>query len=120
MFKSTYTLSKQRQLDAHYQVMHILQKNPHFTQRELSKELGLSLGKLNYCLKALVNKGWIKIGNFNKSESKYRYVYLVTPKGFLEKARMTKEFLDRKISEYEALCKEIDELSNEMSLYKNT
>ena len=116
MIGSTYTLSKQRQQDVHFQVMHILQKNPHFTQRELSQELGLSLGKLNYCLKVLANKGWIKIVNFTQSKSKYRYVYLVTPQGISEKARMTKEFLDRKISEYEALCREIDELrSNEMS-----
>ena len=116
MNNATSKLVKHRQWDAHYQVMHILQKNPHFTQRELSQELGLSLGKLNYCIKALVNKGWIKVGNFTQSKTKYRYVYLVTPQGISEKARMTKEFLDRKVSEYEALCREIDELrSNEMS-----
>lgn len=120
MIKSTYALSKQRQQDAHYKVMHILQKNPHFTQRKLSQVLGISLGKLNYCLKALVNKGWIKVRNFTQSKSKYRYSYLVTPKGISEKARMTKEFLDRKISEYDALRKEIDELNSETSPYKDT
>ena len=108
------TLTKQRQRDEHYQVIRILQKNPHLTQRELSRELGLSLGKLNYCLKALVNKGWIKIGNFTQSKTKYRYVYLVTPKGIAEKARMTKEFLSRKIKEYDDLREEIDILKNEV------
>ena len=97
MDHSTNNIIKQRQLDAYYQVMDILQKNPHLTQREISHELVLSLGKLNYCLKALANKGWIKIGNFTQSKTKYRYVYLLTPHGVSEKAKMTKEFLHRKI-----------------------
>jgi len=120
MNDSTYTSSKQRQIDAHYQVMHLLQKNPHITQRELSRELGLSLGKLNYCIKALANKGWIKIGNFTNSKTKYRYAYLVTPQGISEKARMTKEFLQRKIREYEALREEIDSLESEILASKDT
>ena len=107
-------LAKQRHRDAHYQVMHILQKHPQLTQRELSRELGLSLGKLNYCLKALADKGWIKIRNFTQSKTKQRYVYLVTPQGIFEKAQMTKEFLNRKIKEYEALRLEIDVLKSEM------
>jgi EPS-associated MarR family transcriptional regulator len=111
-------LAKQRQRDAHYQVIHILQKNPQLTQRELSQELGLSLGKLNYCLKALADKGWIKIRNFTQSKTKHRYVYLVTPQGIYEKAQMTKEFLNRKIKEYEALRLEIDVLKNEMMFSK--
>lgn len=111
---STYNLAKQRLRYAHYQVMHILQKNPQITQRQLSLELGLSLGKLNYCLKALAEKGWIKIGNFRQSKIKHRYIYLVTPQGISEKARMTREFLHRKINEYEALRIEIDALKNEM------
>lgn len=107
-------LAKQRQQDAYYQVMHILQKNPQITQRELSGELGLSLGKLNYCLRALADKGWIKIGNFTQSNTKHRYFYLVTPQGIYEKAQMTKEFVNRKIKEYEALRLEIDVLKNEI------
>ena len=114
MDKATEKLAKQRQLDAHYQVIQILQKNPHLTQRELSSELGLSLGKLNYCLKALADKGWIKIGNFTQSKTKHRYLYLVTPQGLYEKAQMTKEFLNRKIKEYESLRVEIDLLKNEI------
>ena len=119
MDKVTYNLVKKRQRDAHYQVMHILQKNPKLTQRELSRELGLSLGKLNYCLKALVDKGWIKIVNFTQSKNKQRYVYLVTPQGIFEKAQMTKEFLNRKIKEYEALRIEINVLKNEIELTDN-
>jgi EPS-associated MarR family transcriptional regulator len=114
MENKPYDLKKQRQLDAHYQVMHILQKNPHYNQRELSRELGLSLGKLNYCIKALVNKGWIKIDNFSQSKTKLGYVYLLTPQGISEKARMTKDFLQRKINEYEALRAEIDLLKSEL------
>ena len=115
----TYNLAQQRQRDAHYQVMHILQKNPQLTQRELSRELGLSLGKLNYCLRSLVDKGWIKIGNFAQSKNKQRYVYLVTPQGTFEKTRMTRDFLNRKIKEYEALRLEIDVLKNEMFPFKD-
>ena len=114
MNNATSRLTKQRQLDAYYQVMHILQKNPQLTQRELSRKLGLSLGKLNYCLRALVDKGWIKIGNFTRSNTKQRYLYLVTPQGIYEKTQMTKEFLNRKIKEYEALRVEISLLKNEI------
>ena len=119
MSKLTYSLSKQRQMDVHYQVINILQKNPHITQRELSRQLGLSLGKLNYCLKALAKKGWIKIANFNQSKTKYRYVYLVTPQGISKKAQMTMEFLHRKIKEYEVLRVEIDALKIEILTYKD-
>ena len=119
MNNATSKLVKHRQWDAHYQVMHILQKNPHLTQRELSRELGLSLGKLHYCLKALIDKGWIKIENFTQSNTKHRYVYLITPQGIYEKAQMTKEFLNRKIKEYEALRLEIDALKNEILLSKD-
>ena len=114
----TGKLAKQRERDAHYKVMDILQKNPHITQRELSSELGLSLGKLNYCLKALADKGWIKIGNFTQSKTKHRYLYLVTPQGIYEKARMTRDFLNRKIKEYKALRLEIDTLKNEILDFK--
>ena len=110
---------KQRQLDEHYQVMHLLQKNPYHTQRELSCELGLSLGKLNYCLKALVDKGYIKIENFSQSKTKHRYIYLLTPQGIYKKAQMTQDFLKRKIKEYEDLRLEINLLKNEIMAFKN-
>ena len=94
--------------------MQILQSNPKMTQRELSDQLGISLGKLNYCLKALIEKGWIKVGNFTYSKNKSKYIYLLTPKGILNKARMTQSFLLRKISEYESLRQEINALQVEL------
>ncbi len=107
---------KKRQEDAHYQVMHILHKNPQLTQRELSQKLGISLGKLNYCLKALAKKGLIKIGNFNQSNTKAKYIYLLTPQGIAKKTMMTKDFLRRKIEEYESLREEINSLKSEILL----
>ncbi len=114
MNKSQESLVFQRQEDAHYRVMQALERNPDLTQRELSKELGVSLGKLNYCLKALIDKGWVKVGNFSRSKNKMNYAYLLTPKGISEKARMTQGFLNRKIEEYEALRAEINLLKSEL------
>ena len=102
-----------------FNVLRKIRSKPEYSQRELAYELGFSLGKLNYCLKALVDKGWIKIGNFTQSKTKHRYIYLVTPQGIYEKAQMTKEFLNRKIKEYEALRLEIDALKNEILLSKD-
>ena len=90
--------------------MRLLAENPHRSQRALARELGISLGGLNYCLRALVEKGWIKVENFSRSENKLRYAYLLTPKGVAGKARLTRGFLRRKRMEYEALKAEIDEL----------
>ena len=112
--KSQESLVFQRQEDAHYRVMKALERNPDLTQRELSKELGVSLGKLNYCLKALIDKGWVKVENFSHSKNKMNYAYLLTPKGISEKARMTQGFLNRKIEEYEALRAEINLLKDEL------
>ena len=112
--KSQESLVFQRQEDAHYRVMQALERNPDLTQRELSKELGVSLGKLNYCLKALIDKGWVKVENFSHSKNKMNYAYLLTPKGISEKARMTQGFLSRKIKEYEALRAEINLLKTEI------
>ena len=84
------------------------------TQRELASELDVSLGKVNYCLKAMVEKGWIKIQNFKKSNNKLAYLYLLTPKGIEQKAYITVNFLKRKITEYETLEKEIKDLKAEV------
>ena len=107
--------SRQSQLqeDTYYRVMRLLEANPDLTQRELAKLLGVSLGGLNYCLKALVQKGWVKVQNFNNSKNKFGYVYLLTPFGVLEKATLTGRFLQRKMSEYEALKHEIESLTAE-------
>ena len=93
--------------------MRLLEANPRMTQRDLARELGISLGGLNYCLKALVEKGWVKMENFSKSDRKLHYAYLLTPKGLAGKARLTNHFLRRKLQEYEALKAEIAELQAE-------
>ncbi len=101
------------QEDTAFRVMRILQENPDLTQRELAKELGLSVGGLNYCLKALIDKGLVKMKNFANSKNKFGYVYVLTPIGMAEKAAITHQFLQRKMAEYEALKGEIEALKNE-------
>jgi EPS-associated MarR family transcriptional regulator len=94
--------------------MRILQANSDFTQRELAQQLGISVGGLNYCLKALVEKGWIKMKNFAHSKNKFGYVYVLTASGMAEKAALTGRFLQRKMNEYEALRAEIEDLKSEV------
>lgn len=96
-----------------YQLLKLLEEKPDTTQRELAEYLGVSLGKVNYCLNALIEKGWIKARNFSRSKSKAGYVYILTPKGVEEKARVTMSFLRRKQTEYEELVKELEELRKE-------
>jgi EPS-associated MarR family transcriptional regulator len=99
----------------HYTLLKMLEHNPGLSQRDLAKKLGISLGKVNYCLNALVEKGCLKIGNFRKSNNKLAYAYLLTPRGIEQKARMTVEFLQIKMREYERLKTEIEELSREVN-----
>ena len=87
---------------------------PAATQRELAKELGISLGSVNYCLKALIHKGFIKLSNFNENPNKLGYLYLLTPMGIAEKTSLTAKFLQRKIKEYELLKQEIDKLKEDI------
>jgi EPS-associated MarR family transcriptional regulator len=98
-----------------FRVMKLLQDNPDMTQRELAQKLGISLGGLNFCLKALIDKGWIKMHNFSQSKNKFGYVYLLTPSGMTEKVGLTVRFLDRKVAEYESLTLEIAALKSEVS-----
>ena len=91
----------------HFEVLRKLQKKPDSTQRELAEELGFSLGKLNYCLKALKSKGLLKIKNFKKNPHKINYIYTLTPKGISEKTKLTINFMKRKIQEYDELKKEL-------------
>ena len=91
----------------HFEVLRKLQKKPDSTQRELAEELGFSLGKLNYCLKALKGKGLLKIKNFKKNPHKINYIYTLTPKGISEKTKLTINFMKRKMQEYDELKKEI-------------
>ena len=98
----------------HYQLLKLLEANPHMSQRELAQAMGVSLGKINYCLKALVAKGFVKLENFRRTEDKRMYAYLLTPNGIEEKARVTVAFLQRKLAEYEAIRGEIEELRKEV------
>ena len=93
--------------------MRLLQANPDLTQRELAEQLGVSISGLNYCLKALMEKSWVKMHNFSQSKNKFGYIYILTPSGMAEKAALTSNFLKRKLSEYEALKAEIKALQNE-------
>ena len=99
--------------DIRLDLLRKLESNPQFTQRELSREMGVSLGKVNYCMKKLTEKGLIKITNFTHNPDKKGYAYLLTPSGIEEKSRLTFSFLKRKVVEYEILKKEINELKLE-------
>lgn len=99
--------------EINFTLLRILEKNPKFTQRDLSREMGISLGKVNYCIKKLVEKGWIKANNFRNSKDKLSYKYLLTPKGIEEKSKLTISFLYRKIEEYEILKSEIIKLKED-------
>ena len=94
-------------LEDNFKVLRKIQKNPESSQRELAQNLGFSLGKLNYCLKALQNKGLVKIENFKRNPKKINYIYVVTPKGIAEKTKLTINFMKRKMKEYDELKKEL-------------
>lgn len=113
------TERERRQEDTHFWVMKLLEENPDITQRELARVLGISLGGVNYCLQALVEKGWIKIQNFSNNKHKMAYVYLLTSAGIAEKAALTSRFLKRKMREYEALQEEIAMLQRDAARHKS-
>jgi EPS-associated MarR family transcriptional regulator len=104
----------QVQEDTYFRAMRILHENPHHTQRELAEKLGLSLGGVNYCLRALMNKGWVKMHNFQNSKNKFKYVYLLTPQGIAERVAETSRFLERKMQEYVTLKAEIESLQQDV------
>ncbi len=99
--------------DTLFWTLKLLQENPGVTQRTLAKEVGINVSSINFCLKALVEKGWIKMGNFSKNPHKLSYAYLLTPTGVAEKAALTRRFLQRKMAEYEKLRGEIEALRHE-------
>ena len=90
------------------ELMHTLQENPNISQRQLAKKIGLSIGKVNYCLKALIDIGFVKVVNFNNSNQKLKYAYILTPEGIKQKIIITKQFIEKKIQEYEKLKKYIN------------
>ncbi len=92
-----------------------LYETPDVSQRALAKEFGISLGSINFCFQALVDKGWIKMQNFSQSKHKMGYAYLLMPAGIAEKSKLTVKFLKRKVAEYEALHAEIDVLKSELA-----
>jgi|SRR5882724_9036407 len=103
-----------------YKLMRVLQDNPSMSQRDLARELGVSLGRVNYCLQALVQKGLIKAKNFSNSENKAAYMYLLTPRGIEQKANLTLRFLKAKTREYESLRIEIEQMRREVEVSRTT
>lgn len=99
--------------DTLFWTLKLLQDKPGMTQRSLAKEVGINVSSINFCLKALVEKGWIKMGSFSRNPDKLSYAYLLTPTGVAEKAALTRRFLQRKIAEYEKLREEIEALQVE-------
>lgn len=100
------------------QILKLLQANPALSQRQLAAELGVSLGKANYCLRALVEKGLVKLGNFGKNPNKRQYAYVLTPAGMEEKTRITLAFLKRKEAEFNAIQREIETLKADLETAK--
>ena len=101
--------------EVRFRLLRYLDDHPQASQRELARELGVSVGKVNYCLRALIQKGWVKMQNFRKSGNKMAYTYILTPKGIEEKVSVTSSFLRRKIAEYEELSAEIERLGRELA-----
>lgn len=112
--KSNEPFFKKRQIDNHYRILDLVHKNSAITQRELAHKLGISLGSIHYCLKALVHKGWIKARNFKNNPKKSGYLYLLTPEGITRKSKLGINFLNRKKEEYRRIKREIDELSESL------
>lgn len=107
-------LEQQRE-EVRFRVLRLIESNPEISQRELADELGVSLGQINYQLKALKERGLIKVGNFIRSDNKLAYIYLLTPKGVADKLAITKRFLVRKRQEFELMKAELEELEQEVS-----
>ena len=100
--------------ETEYLILKKLENNPRLTQRALSKELGLSLGKTNYVVNALIDRGWLKLSNFKRSDNKLAYIYMLTPTGITEKTTLAQNFLRRKSEEYNRLKEEIEKLKSEL------
>jgi EPS-associated MarR family transcriptional regulator len=96
-----------------YKLMRLLEANPAISQRDAARALGISVGKVNYCVRALTRKGWVKAAHFKNSHNKAAYRYLLTPRGLEEKAELTVRFLQARVREYEALRAEIEQMREE-------
>ncbi len=98
-----------------FKLLKLIEANPKMSQREVARELGISLGKINYCLRSLVEKGWIKATNFKNSNNKVAYMYFLTPRGIEEKAGVTTRFLHQRMREYDELRADIERIRREVS-----
>lgn len=107
-------MSKPLATDVHFRVLRLIEGQPDISQREIAQELGVSLGKVNYCLKALIEKGQIKIRNFTTSDNKLKYTYVLTPHGMARKGALVGKFLQIKVEEFEVLKAEIERLQREI------
>ncbi|HIG66143.1 MAG TPA: MarR family EPS-associated transcriptional regulator [Methyloprofundus sp.] len=103
--------------ETHLKILKHIQSNPEASQRQLAQEIGVSVGKVNYCIKALIDKGFVKAGNFKRNTDKLSYLYLLTPQGIEEKSKLTASFLQRKLIEYEQLTLEIEQLRRDSSRF---
>ncbi|SKB70672.1 EPS-associated transcriptional regulator, MarR family [Rhizorhabdus histidinilytica] len=101
--------ARQRE-DVHFRVLRLIEKSPEASQREIAEELNVSLGAVNYCLKALLDKGHVKLANFKASKNKLGYVYILTPEGIKHRAGLATRFIERKLAEYDAIKAELEEL----------
>jgi len=100
--------------ETHLKILKHIESNPYISQRQLAQELGVSVGKINYCVQALITKGWVKAGNLKRSANKMSYLYLLTPAGIDEKTKLTASFLKRKIAEHEIITQEIEQLKRDV------
>ncbi|MEC9358084.1 MAG: MarR family EPS-associated transcriptional regulator [Pseudomonadota bacterium] len=106
--------------EVRYRLLELIDRRPQLTQREVADELGVSVGKINYCLRALVERGYVKLGNFRRNPDKLRYRYWLTPIGLEAKALAAKGFLQRKMIEYESLREEIERLTADVESYRSS
>lgn len=97
-----------------YRILRLLEDRPELSQRDIAEAIGISLGKTNYCLKALIEKGWVKIDNFRNSRNKSAYLYKLTPAGMSEKVSVTRRFLARKLREHDQILGDIEQLRREV------
>jgi len=100
--------------ETHLKILKHIESNPQISQRQLAQKLGVSVGKINYCIHALITKGWVKAGNFKRSANKMSYLYLLTPAGIDEKTKLTASFLKHKIAEHEIITQEIEQLKRDV------